>query len=412
MVIFDVEGVLLPKRRYILFQATRRLGFRQFFKIILFGILYEISLIQLKTALRWIFGCFKGFTTRELHSYYQKMPLLPGVTEVFSHLHEKGWKTCLISSGLPQLFVRELAEELKADCAFGVELETMNGRFTGRITGDVIEKDGKAKVLRDTLSHEPFNTQSLILVADDRNNLPLFPYVGLRIGYNPDFKLTLRSDYVVTGKLTEILPIITGEKLGKSEPFLSRNDLLRSAIHMSGFAIPFISAYLLDHYMIIFLIGLVTMLYTTSELSRILDRNFPVFTWITNKATVRLEPYEFAANPIFYALGIGLSLMIFPPPRAPIGYAAIATLTLGDGFASLLGKKYGRKRYPFNKTKSLEGSLFGLLFAFLGTSFFLAPAKALVASASGMLIESLPTPINDNLTIPLTVGIVLSIVAL
>jgi HAD superfamily phosphoserine phosphatase-like hydrolase len=409
MVIFDVEGVLLPKRRYILFQATRRLGFRQFFKIILFGILYEISLIQLKTALRWIFGCFKGFTIHELYSYYQKMPLLPGVTEVFSHLHQKGWKTCLISSGLPQLFVRELAEKLKADCAFGVELETMNGRFTGRITGDVIEKDGKAKVLRNTLSHEQFNTQSLILVADDRNNLPLFPYVGLRIGYNPDFKLTLRSDYVVTGKLTEILPVITGGKPGKSEPFLSRNDLLRSAIHMSGFAIPFISRYFLDHYMLIFLIGLVTMLYIISELARILDRSFPVFTWITNKATVRLEPYEFATNPIFYALGITLSLMFFP---SPIGYAAIATLTLGDGFASLLGKKYGRNSSPFNKTKSLEGSLFGLLFAFLGTSFFLTPAKALLAAASGMLIESIPTPINDNLTIPLTVSIVLSIAAL
>jgi len=38
---------------------------------------------------------------------------------------------------------------------------------------------------------------------------------------------------------------------------------------------------------------------------------------------------------------------------------------------------------------------------------FVDPARALVAAAVGMLVEGIPSPINDNLTIPLVSGLVL-----
>jgi phosphoserine phosphatase/dolichol kinase len=409
LVVFDVEGVLLPKRRYIPFEATRQLGFSKFLRILFFGLLYEIGLLPLETALRRIFKCLEGHTSEELHRYYEKMPLLPGSQKTFEGLHKHGWKTALISSGLPNIVIQELAAKLKADYAFGLKLKMVNGKFSGEIEGEAIKKNGKATILKEILQKERMSPQNCFLVADDRNNLQMFPYARLRIGYNPDFMLSVRSDHVVTGSLCSILPIITETKSEKPEPTLSRNDILRSAIHTGGFAVPFICNYLFDRYLTAFLILIITLLFITSELTRITGKKFPVFTLITSRAAVKLEPYEFAITPIFYAFGIMLSLIVFSPQ---IAYASIATLTLGDSSASIFGKKYGKTRFPFNKAKSVEGSVFGVIIAFLGATLFIDPVRAFIGAITGMIVESLPTPISDNLAVPMVTGLALSLASL
>jgi len=232
----------------------------------------------------------------------------------------------------------------------------------------------------------------------------MFAYANLKIGYNPDFMLSAKSDYVVTGNLTSILPIITKTKREKHKQTLSTNQILRLAIHISGFVIPFVCIHFLNRYLIAILIFIVTSVFMISELARMVRITFPIFTSITTRAAVKLELYEFTTAPIFYAFGIMLSLIIFPPH---FGYASIAIFTLGDGAASLFGKKFGKTRYPFNKAKNLEGSFFGFIFALLGAVFFVDPIRAFIGAMTGMLAECLPMPVNDNLTIPLTAGFML-----
>lgn len=400
LVVFDVEGVLLPKRRYIPFEATRKLGFLKFLKTIFYGLLYEIGLLSLEDALKRVYKLLEGYTIKELRYYFEKVPLLPDSEEVLRFLHKYGWKIALVSSGLPNIFVQELKTKLKADYACGLELKIVNGKFTGEVEGAIMKKNGKAVVLKEILQSENILSQNCILVADDRNNLQMFKYTGLKIGYNPDFMLSARSDYVVTGRLSNILPIITGVKTEKTKRTLSKNEILRETIHISGFFIPFICTYLLNPYLVALSIFVITLLYGMSELGRIVGTTFPIFTSITSHATVRLELYEFVTAPIFYAFGIILSIVIFPPPTR---YASIAILTLGDGFATLFGK-LGKKQFPFNKAKHLEGSLFGFIFAFLGAEFFVNPISAFIGATIGVFVECLPIPISDNLTVPLISG--------
>ena len=404
LVVFDVEGVLYPKRRFIPFEMTRKLGFLKFLKIIFLGFLYEIGLLSLEAALKRIYKYFKGYTIEKLRYYFEKIPLLPSSDEVFQYLHENGWKTALISSGLPNCCIQELATKLKADYAFGLKMKAVKGKFTGEIEGDVIQENGKAIILKEILNRENLDSKNCILVADDRNNLQMFTYANLKIGYNPDFVLTAKSDYVVTGNLTNILPIITKTRREEHKQTLSRNQILRLAIHMSGFAIPFVCTYFLNRHLIAILIFIVTSVYVISELARMVRITFPILTSITTGAAVKLELYEFTTAPIFYALGIILSLIIFPTQFA---YASIAILMLGDGAASLFGKKFGKTQYPFNKAKNLEGSFFGFIFAFSGAVFFVDPVRAFIAAMAGMLVECLPMPLDDNLTIPLTAGSIL-----
>jgi len=408
LVVFDVEGIVIPKNRYLLFEASRKVGFRGFIKIMALGFLYEIGLLSLESTLKRIFAMLKGLEAEEIIQLHNRIPLTPGTEEVFKTLNKNGYRTALISSGLPTPVVEELATRLQADYAYGLELEIKDEHLTGAIGGDVLSSGGKAAVLQKILEKENLTPQDCVMVADDRNNLSMFPLCRLRIGYNPDFVLTTKSDFVTKGELTEILPYITEEKHTRSHSAISRSRGLRETIHISSFLLTFICIYLLGNIMVASLILLVAVLYTLSEVARVRGINIPILSSITWNAANKTELYEFAASPIHFALGIAISLLIFP---APIRYVAITTLTLGDGCAHLFGMKFGKTRLPFNKGKNLEGTIFGFLFAFLGAMIFVDPTRALIAAAVGMLVESLPLPLNDNLTMPLASGLILLLIS-
>jgi len=409
LIVFDVEGVLVPKRRYLLFEASRRLSFVGFLKILWAGLLYETGLSSLESALTRIYKQLRGLAIEDMSQLYKKVPLIPRVKEVFERLRTEGYKTALISSGLPQLLVEHLANELGADYAFGLNLDVNEGRLTGRISGDVLQPNGKALVLEKIMKKEGLTPKECALVADDRNNLPMFKFCTLRIGYNPDFVLSAKSDVVVKGDFDEVLSPLkeTASKLDVGS--VSKRDIIRETIHIAGFFVPVVAVYLaLSHFLVIFLIFTVMLFYIMSELARMQGFNIPVTSTLTWNAAITPEIYEFVTSPIFFAVGIMLALIIFP---VSVGYASIAIFTLGDSIATLFGKKLGRHAFPYNKGKNIEGTLFGFLFAWLGASLFIVnPLKALVGAAVGMLVETLPTPVSDNLTIPLMSGLTLLII--
>jgi HAD superfamily phosphoserine phosphatase-like hydrolase len=408
LVVFDVEGILIPKNRYLLFEISRKVGFLGFIRIVALGLLYEIGLLSLESALKRIFAMLKGLDAEEIQQLHKRIPFMPGTEEVFKTLKQNGYRTALISSGLPTPVVEDLATRLQADYACGLELEIADEHLTGAIRGDVLRSGGKAVVLQRILEKEDLTPQDCVMVADDRNNLSMFPLCGLRIGYNPDFVLTAKSDFVTKGALTEILPHVTGEKPPASHFLMSRSRGLRETIHIGSFLLSFICIYLLGNILVASFILLITVLYILSELARVRGINIPILSSITWNAANKTELYEFATAPIYFALGIAISLMIFP---APIRYVAITTLTIGDGCAHIFGMKFGRTPLPFNKGKNLEGTLFGFLFAFLGAMIFVDPTEALIAAAVGILVEALPLPLNDNLTMPLASGLTLLLIS-
>jgi len=407
LIVFDVEGVLIPKRRYLLFETARKVGLQGFIRIIVLGALYEIGLLPLESTLKRIFMMLRGLTVDEIFQLYKKIPLMPSAKEVFERLNRAGYKIALISSGLPRLFVEDLASRLKAAYAFGLELEVANNHLTGKIGGDVLKAGGKAIVLKKILEKEGLSLQDCVVVADDRNNLPMFPFCTLRIGYDPDFILSVKSDFVVKDDLSEILPIITDNTLQVPIQTISRSESLRETIHIGSFLLPFVCIYLLGKILVSSLILLLTLLYIMSEIARLRGINFPILSTITWRTANKPELYEFATAPIFFALGIVFSLIIFP---APISYVSITILTLGDGFASIFGRKFGSVTFPFNKGKNVEGSIFGFLFASVGAMLFVDPVKAFMGAAVGMLVECLPLPISDNLAVPLASGLVLMVI--
>ena len=401
LVIFDVEGVLIPRNRFV-FDVAKTLGFVGLVKMLFFGFLYEAGILNLESTLKRIYKEMKGIKLETLMVTFSKIPATPYLQSFFCQLKARNCKIALISSGIPTVIVQKLAETLGADYAYGVEIEVAEDKLTGAIWGDAITKKGKYKILQEILKQENLPLKHCVVVADDRNNSCIFLPDMLKIGFDPDFIIRVKADRVVNGKLTGILPIIDGQPHKRYFP--SANDLVREDIHAAGIFMPVIAG-LIGVPIVAAIIILIALIYTASELYRLEGRELPLVSAITRHAASQSELYGFAPAPLYFAFGIVVTLMLFP---AHASGAAIAMFCLGDSTASLFGGMISNS-LPFNKGKTWEGSLAGFFFAFLAGTFFVPPLLALVGAAIAMTVEVLPLPVNDNVLVPVITGAALTL---
>ncbi len=305
LVVFDVEGVLIPKNRFI-FEVGKTLGFVNLVKLLFFGFLYEAGILKLQSALKRIFKDLEGANLEELILIFDKIPSTPFLQNIFSQIKTRNCKIALISSGLPTVIVKKLADSLCADYAFGIEVETKDGKLTGKISGDAIDPGGKLKILCQILTAEDLKLNDCAIIADDRNNRCIFLPGVLKIGFNPDFIIRVKADRVVNGKLSAIIPIIDGKKHKRSFP--TTNDFVREDIHASGFFMPVIAS-LIGVPTVAALIFAIALIYTVSELWRLEGRELRLISAITRHAASQSELHGFAAAPLYFAFGILFALL-------------------------------------------------------------------------------------------------------
>jgi phosphoserine phosphatase len=403
LVVFDVEGVLIPKNRFI-FEIGKGLGFFRLVKLLFYGFLYESGILGLQSVLKRLFSELRGVKLDVIVAIFGKISSTSSQQTVFAQLKARNCKTALVSSGLPTVVVKMLADQLGADYAYGVEVGTEDGRLTGEICGDATEPNGKLKILTQILTAENLRLSDCVVVADDRNNRCIFLPGVLKIGFNPDFVLRVKADRVVSGSLSAVIPIVDGERRRRSFP--SVNDFVREDIHASGVFMPIIAS-LIGVPAVGVLIFVIAAVYTVSELWRLEGKELPFISAVTRHAASQSELLGFAAAPLYFAGGILFTLVVFPHPAS---YAAVAMFCFGDSAASLFGGLISSS-LPFNKGKTWEGSLAGVFFAFLAGMFFLPgkPLIALAGAAIAMTVEVLPLPVNDNVLVPVITGAALSL---
>jgi phosphoserine phosphatase/dolichol kinase len=402
LVVFDVEGIILPKERYLLVEIAPLPIVAQL-AILFHAFLYGFGIRALKPTLQHIYQHFRGMPLEKFTGTFDEISIIPHAQEVIQVLKEQSYKIALISSGIPQPLLQRLADRLKADYAIGPTLEVQDDRLTGRIIGNLIEPQGKRAALDFVLEQEGVPPSEIAVVADDRNNLAMYDPAALKIGFNPDFILATKSDYVVKGDLTEILPLLAKDHQPSTNA-RHEDTRLRETIHMGSAAIAFVCQFMnLSRFFLAVLIVLVSLGYGLGEVARFRGRSFPPFTTLTRHAATTVERWDIATAPLYLAAGVVISLVLFPPPS---GYVGITVVALGDGVAKIVGRRWGRTTIPFNKPKKLEGSMAAVAVSALAASLYTSPSKALMAAIIGMTIEAIPLPISDNLLIPLAASLV------
>jgi dolichol kinase len=149
--------------------------------------------------------------------------------------------------------------------------------------------------------------------------------------------------------------------------------------------------------------------YIKMEGLRLAGFSVPLVSSLTSLASRSRDRGRFVLGPVTLGLGALLALLMYPSPAASI---AIYGLAFGDGFASLIGKLFGRLRPAFLRGKSVEGCA-ACFFAVLAAAYQVSRDHriALAAALTAMVTEALPLEDYDNLALPLAVGLVVSIIS-
>jgi uncharacterized protein (TIGR00297 family) len=129
---------------------------------------------------------------------------------------------------------------------------------------------------------------------------------------------------------------------------------------------------------------------------------------------------------VLYPLAVLLLILVFPA-RLDIAAAAWAVLAFGDGPATLVGRRLGGRRWPWNHDKTVAGSAGFVVFASIGAAglaWWTRPdlaalhgwthviLAAVAASAAAAAVETIPVRLDDNLSVPATAAAVLWLASL
>lgn len=179
-------------------------------------------------------------------------------------------------------------------------------------------------------------------------------------------------------------------------------EYLRQLIHASGIFIVFLSYFLNPTILILICIATVLIVEALFKIDKF--RKIPFFSFILRNCKRKEDEKGF----VYFFLGIILTIYLFQFNMAVVN-AAIIILLLGDSASTIVGKKYGKKTLPFNKQKTIVGTLTFFVVAFAGASTQVAIIPAFFGAFFGALTEAY-SPIDDNIPIPIISALVMSII--
>lgn len=158
----------------------------------------------------------------------------------------------------------------------------------------------------------------------------------------------------------------------------------------------------------VFLLAIVTFIAAILSLLT-LRYKIPIIYWLLVKLDRRKDRKAFPGKgALFYIFGTLIVMLFFYKNTA---MASVLIMALGDSIAPLVGQ-FGAIRHPFDRKKFIEGTIAGMAAAALGAMIFVPVFPAIIASIAAMTAEAIRIKIwgysiNDNISMPLTAGIVI-----
>jgi phosphoserine phosphatase len=142
-------------------------------------------------------ACLAGLPTSVLDDVRAAVRLTPGARTLCRTLRRLGFTLAVVSGGFIEV-VGPLAAELGIEHAHANRLETADGRLTGRVTGEVVDRAGKAAALRRFAAAEKLPLARTVAIGDGANDLDMLAEAGLGIAFNAKPVVRAQADTSVT----------------------------------------------------------------------------------------------------------------------------------------------------------------------------------------------------------------------
>jgi phosphoserine phosphatase len=134
-------------------------------------------------ALHQRVGLLAGADVAVIDKVLRNLRLAPGARTLIRTLKRLGYRCAVVSGGFTQ-FTDWLQEELGLDYAAANTLEIADGRLTGRVVGEIIDRPGKERTLREFAARAGVPLSQTVAVGDGANDLDMIAAAGLGIAFN------------------------------------------------------------------------------------------------------------------------------------------------------------------------------------------------------------------------------------
>lgn len=138
--------------------------------------------LDFQASFRERLALLKGLDESVLADIADKLPLTEGAERLIGTLKAYGFKTAILSGGFTY-FGHYLQRKLGIDYVYANELEIVDGKVTGEVSGTIVDGARKAELLRELAQREGIKLEQTIAVGDGANDLPMLSEAGLGIAF-------------------------------------------------------------------------------------------------------------------------------------------------------------------------------------------------------------------------------------
>ncbi|HEX5494835.1 MAG TPA: phosphoserine phosphatase SerB [Mycobacteriales bacterium] len=134
-------------------------------------------------SLRARVALLAGLPESVLDEVRAKLRLMPGARTLIRTLKRMGYRCGVVSGGFTQ-FTDDLVRVLGLDFAAANTLEIADGRLTGRLSGEIIDRPGKARALVHFAGRFEIPLTQTVAVGDGANDIDMLNTAGLGVAFN------------------------------------------------------------------------------------------------------------------------------------------------------------------------------------------------------------------------------------
>ncbi|MGB5111312.1 MAG: phosphoserine phosphatase SerB [Mycobacterium sp.] len=157
-----------------------------------------------------------GLPAEVLDEVADQIELTPGARTTIRTLRRLGYHCGIVSGGFRQV-IEPLAHDLMMDFVAANELEIVDGKLTGRVVGQVIDRPGKAKALRDFAQQVGVPMEQTVAVGDGANDIDMLSAAGLGVAFNAKPALREVADASLNHPYLDTVLFILGVTRGEIE---------------------------------------------------------------------------------------------------------------------------------------------------------------------------------------------------
>ncbi|MBO3745807.1 phosphoserine phosphatase SerB [Streptosporangiaceae bacterium NEAU-GS5] len=148
-------------------------------------------------SLRRRVALLEGLPEEVFERVRKEVVLTPGARTLVRTLKRLDYRFAIVSGGFTQI-TDSLVEDLGIDYSAANTLEVVDGRLTGRVIGEIVDRPGKARALERFAAGSGIPLGQTVAIGDGANDLDMLAVAGLGIAFNAKPVVRQAADTALT----------------------------------------------------------------------------------------------------------------------------------------------------------------------------------------------------------------------